>query len=782
MPRDIPISVHREVRRYTASSFIREAARDVLYTFAIYMAVTLGTGVVLLLVWRQDRAQTFTALLGLSHLIWTLNPLAYLATRSTDAFWHHVGLVGLVLVGTCYLSLLTLGCMHLSGRHFSKWKLLATGAFLFLFHIALILVDLHWAQMGFAVLNTVIGVIVAWWLRQQGPGERASAVLIVLCGLNQFTYVLMGEPGALLQTTIAAALRLLLGMSLMYAALARTGQAVQRLHDRFFELTERSPQGVTVVRKGMVAYANPAFRAIFGMRNPALDPPVFSPRWVEQTVPEAERQGAEVIARRVLDGQLKQAEWHGERCSLDGRRLHLRFKAWQVEWDGAPALQVVVTDDTARVDATQALLWRATHDELTGLPNRSALLQRLRELFDDPARPVFALILMDVDRFKLFNEAHGQSVGDEVLKALSADLVSELSNRAQVMRMGEDEFALLIECPEAVDVAEQLAERVKAMLRDPLDLPDHRFFLDVSMGVASHPSTAQDAEAFLQVAHAAMHEAKRLPGTSVQWASADGVQALGAFFSAEQALRAGLQNDEFKLVYQPKVAAKSGRLLGFEALVRWDRPGVGRISPLDFIPAAERNGLIVPLGALILREACKQLARWRDQGLTLVPVAVNVSPLQLLDAQFPESVLAILREFNLPPTCLTLEITETAAVAHMDQANEQISQLRKAGVEVALDDFGTGFSSLNMLRSLPLRTVKIDRSLIDPMPNQEANAVVKAICDLASVLSLDVVAEGVETEAHASAAMSAGCDVLQGFLFAKPLEVDEATRWLSDRY
>ncbi len=753
-----------------------------LYTFAIYMAVTLGTGCALLLVWRQDRAQTFTALLGLSHLIWTLNPLAYLAARSSDPLWHGLGLVGLGLVGSAYIALLTLGCSHLSGRRFTLWKWLGAGAFVLAFHVALILVDLQWAQLGFACLNMVVGLVVAWWLRKLGPGERVSGVLIVLCGLNQFTYVVMGEAGTLLQTSIAAALRLLLGMSLMYAALNRSGQAVKRMRDRFFALTERSPQGVTVVRAGMVAYTNPAFRQIYGMRDPAHDPPVFSQQWVEATVPDGEREGADAIARRVLDGQLTQAEWGGERLSLDGRRLHLRFRAWQVEWDGAPALQVVVTDDTARHDATQALLWRATHDELTGLPNRSALLQRLRELFEADARPPFALILMDVDRFKLFNDAHGQSVGDEVLRALSAMLVRHFAALAEVMRLGEDEFALLICGDNPAALAEQLTQHAKDMLREPLQLSEHDFFLDVSMGVASCPSSAQTAEALLQSAHAAMHEAKRLPGTSVQWATEQGAQGLVAFFSAEQALRAGLQNDEFTLVYQPKVAATSGQLLGFEALVRWDRPGVGRISPLEFIPAAERNGLIVPLGALILREACRQLALWRDQGLRLVPVAVNVSPLQLLDVDFPALVMQTLRDFDLPPGVLTLEITETAAVTHMDQANEQIRQLRQAGVEVALDDFGTGFSSLNMLRSLPLRTVKIDRSLIDPMPNQEANAVVKAICDLAAVLKLDVVAEGVETPEHAAAALGAGCDALQGFLFAKPLEVDEATRWLTDRY
>jgi diguanylate cyclase (GGDEF)-like protein/PAS domain S-box-containing protein len=754
----------------------------VLYTFAIYMAVTLGTGCGLLLVWRQDRTQTFSALLGLSHLIWSLTPLAYLAARSLDPAWQIGGRVALILSAAAYLNLLMLGFSHLSGHPFNRRKALWVTVLIAASSFPLMMTHPQWAQLAFAVLNTAIGVIVASWLRKMGPGEKLCGVLIVLCGLNQFTYGLMGEPGALLQTAIAAALRLLLGMSLMYAALTRSGQAVKRMRDRFFELTERSPQGVTVVRKGMVAYANPAFRQIYGVSDMTECPRIWSKDWLDVTVPESERQAAEAIARRIVDGSLTQAEWSGERRSLDGRRLHLRFRAWEVEWDGAPALQVVIVDDTARVEADRALHWRATHDELTGLPNRNALLQRLRDLFEQPVRLAFALILMDVDRFKFFNEAHGQGVGDEVLKVLAANLRERFADHAEVMRLGEDEFALLLMGEDPVAAADAAAQSIKEMLRDPLALPDHTFFLDVSMGVASCPSSAHSADALLQAAHAAMHEAKRLPGTSVQWATEQGTQGLVAFFSAEQALRAGLQNEEFNLVYQPKVAAHSGQLLGFEALVRWDRPGLGRINPMDFIPAAERTGLIVPLGAQILTVACKQMALWREQGLHVVPVAVNVSPLQLLDAEFPAAVMSTLREFNLPPQCLTLEITETAAVTHMDQANEQISQLRQHGVEVALDDFGTGFSSLNMLRSLPLRTVKIDRSLIDPMPSQEANAVVKAICDLAAVLRLDVVAEGVETEAHASAALRAGCDALQGFLFAQPLEVDEATRWLIERY
>jgi diguanylate cyclase (GGDEF)-like protein/PAS domain S-box-containing protein len=746
------------------------------------MAVTLGTGGALLLVWRQDRTQTFSALLGLSHLIWALTPMAYLAARSAQPVWHMVGLVTLLLSAGAYLNLLMMGFSHLSGRPFDRRRALWVTAVVSCVGLPGLMTHPQLMQVGFGVINTAIGLIVASWLRKMGPGEKLCGVLIVLCGLNQFTYGFLGDAGAMLQTAIAAALRLLLGMSLMYAALTRSGMAVKRARDRFFELTERSPQGVTVVRHGMVAYSNPAFRQIYGISDPRQCPRILSREWVEATVPEADRAAADAIATRVLDGSLTQAEWTGERRALDGRRLHLRFRAWQVEWDGAPALQLVVVDDTARIEADRALHWRATHDELTGLPNRNALLQRLRDLFAQDKPPEFALILMDVDRFKLFNEAHGQAVGDEVLKVLATSLCERFAAQAEVMRLGEDEFALLLMDDDPSRAADAVAQGVKKMLHEPLSLPDHRFFLDVSMGVASYPSSARSPDALLQAAHAAMHEAKRLPGTSVQWATEQGTQGLVAFFSAEQALRTGLQNAEFNLVYQPKVAASSGRLLGFEALVRWDRPGLGRVNPMEFIPAAERTGLIVPLGAQILRAACRQMASWREQGFNVVPVAVNVSPLQLLDTDFPAAVMRTLHEFDLPPRCLTLEITETAAVTHMDQANEQISQLRQQGVEVALDDFGTGFSSLNMLRSLPLRTVKIDRSLIDPMPSQQANAVVKAICDLAAVLRLDVVAEGVETEAHASAALLAGCDALQGFLFAQPLDVDEATRWLVERY
>ncbi len=750
-----------------------------LYVFAIYIAVTLATGVALLLVWRHDRRQSFTALLGLSHLIWTAYPLSYLGVRSPDAWLHSLGLLGLAVVPSLCLALMVKGIGSLSGRHVTRRQLLALLITLVLAHVAIMLHDIGMAQAGSATINITVSFVVASWLRKQGPGERFTGILLVLAGLNQFNFVFQPEDGgAMLQTAVATVLRLMLAMALMYAALTRSAEAGQRVRDRFFQLTDRSPQGVAVVISDHVVYINPAFQSIFGMDRVNQSPRVFSPEWLNITTPLATRKAIHQHLAQVHNGTLAVAEWEGERTALDGRALYLRYKAWKVEWDGEPALQVVVSDDTVQHEAARALMWHATHDELTGLLNRSALLQRLRELFDSANQPAFALILLDVDRFKLFNDAHGPAVGDEVLKALSVQLLHTVNDRAELMRLGEDEFALLLVNPDNQMVARQLTQDIQAMLTQPLTLSAHRFFLDVSMGVALHPGVAASPYALLQAANAAMREAKRLPGTSVQWATEAGSNGLAAFFDAEQALRAGFENNEFNLVYQPKVAAQGHRLVGFEALVRWDRPGVGRISPMDFIPAAERNGLIVPLGALILTQACRQLAKWRDEGLPLVPVAVNVSPLQLLDAQFPSAVMNTLAQFQLPPQWLTLEITETAAVAHMDQAREQISQLRQQGVEVALDDFGTGFSSLNMLRSLPLHTVKIDRSLIDPMPESHAVAVVKAICDLATVLDLDVVAEGVETEAHAQAALAAGCHSLQGYHFARPLDVPDATQWL----
>ena len=755
-------------------------------------AVNLVVGIALLLAWRAAQDLSFSRWLGWSFIVHAINPLAALVYQSNTGPWNVVSIYALIATSLSALILWLVGVSHLAARPIRKT--VAMSGWLGALILSALLLDAgpRVVLTSSATLTMIAGVVALAWLRRLGRNERLAGIAMVLLGLNQYIWVVAGNASLLWQISFAVVLRVVLGLALFHAVISRSSARAGHLRDQLMHLIDRSHQGVAVMQDGVMKYTNPAMLRIFGLSADGQALVAARSQWREMTMPESERAASLDRHRQIVSGELPEAQWTGERRSFDGRTLQLRFSAWRADWDGAPAEQIVVTDDTAHFDAMQTLLHQATHDELTGLPNRSALMLRLRELCasgnpDVPAKPPapFALVLLDVDRFKLFNEAHCPTVGDDVLRVLARNLQVVLDGRAEVMRLGEDEFALLAPHAGSVDgadsVASELAQAVRELLTHPVVLAQHLFFLDVSMGIALYPATARHPEALLRAANAAMHEAKRTPGTSVQFAEARFERGSGATLEIEQALRAGMKSDEFSLVYQPKVEAKTGVLVGFEALVRWMRPGVGLVEPQEFISAAERNGVIAPLGNMILTLACQQLADWRQVFGAVVPVAVNVSPLQLLDPNFPDLVVRTLRHFKVPAELLTLEITESAAVMHMDEARAQITQLRAHGVEVALDDFGTGFSSLNMLRSLPLSTVKIDRSLIDPMPEPDAVAVVKAICDLAAVLHLTVVAEGVETTEHAAAARAAGCHALQGYLYARPLSPIDAAVWLGSR-
>ena len=764
-------------------------------------AINLVVGVALLLAWRAAQDLSFSRWLGWSFIVHAINPLAALVYQSDTGPWNVVSVYVLIATSMSALVLWLVGVSHLAARPIRKTVAMSGWVAMLILSALLLDAGPRVVLMSSATLTLIAGVVALAWLRRLGRYERLAGIAMVLLGLNQYIWVVAGDAGLLWQISFAVVLRVVLGLALFHAVISRSSARAGHLRDQLRHLIDRSHQGVAVMQGNTMKYANPALLRIFGLSADGQALVAARSQWREITMPESERAVSLARHHQIVSGELPEAQWTGERRSFDGRKLQLRFSAWRADWDGAPAEQVVVTDDTAHFDAMQTLRHQGTHDELTGLPNRSALMLRLRELCASgnpdvpdvlgvPVKPPapFALVLLDVDRFKLFNEAHCPTVGDDVLRVLARNLQVVLDGRAEVMRLGEDEFALLVphvgsagSADSVASVASELAQAVRELLTHPLVLAQHLFFLDVSMGIALYPATARHPEALLRAANAAMHEAKRTPGTSVQFAEARFERGSGATLEIEQALRAGMKSDEFSLVYQPKVDAHSGALVGFEALVRWVRPGVGLVVPQEFISAAERNGVIAPLGNLILTLACQQLADWRQEFSTVVPVAVNVSPLQLLDPNFPDLVVRTLRHFNVPAELLTLEITESAAVTHMDEARAQITQLRAHGVEVALDDFGTGFSSLNMLRSLPLSTVKIDRSLIDPMPEPDAVAVVKAICDLAAVLHLTVVAEGVETTEHAAAAQAAGCHALQGYLYARPLSPIDAAVWLGAR-
>jgi diguanylate cyclase (GGDEF)-like protein/PAS domain S-box-containing protein len=438
-----------------------------------------------------------------------------------------------------------------------------------------------------------------------------------------------------------------------------------------------------------------------------------------------------------------------------------------------------------REAAEKRLTHQALYDALTGLPNRALLMSRLREGLARAKRngTRIDVLYLDVDDFKVINDSRGHAAGDEVLSALSirlgdtvraGDTLGRLAPSV-VARLGGDEFALVLEdcgAPEAV------AERLGGLLREPLQLSDSEAFVSVSIGSARAltPGTGTSAEEVLAAANLAMHEAKRAgKGHHVAFDPAMQEKARRRHELGDELHRA-VENREFELHYQPIVAMDDGRVVGAEALIRWRHPVRGLVPPNDFIQRAEETGLIVPIGTWVVREACRRAAQWRATAGVDLTIAVNVSGRQLRQSQrhdFVSTVRHALKDAQLEPQRLCLEVTESVLMERAEDAIAMLTELRRDGVEVAIDDFGTGYSSLGALRRLPVNVVKIDRSFVTQLPQDDKDASIAwTIVQLAHRLGMTVVAEGVETAGQHEVLRGNGCDRAQGYLFSRPLDAD----------
>lgn len=744
-----------------------------MYLYFTNTVVFLMMGVALLLVWRIHAAQTFARDIGWSSIAAGVVSSGYYFYRTEPAPYAQLAFIVASAGAVLNLLLLCSGVMRLAGRRLPA-AVMATMAVPMVLLLALLPLRekmVFWPLVVFLFVSG-LGLLATRWLWRRDRIERSVGPLLVLLGLNQLIVVVQGEEGMGLHLFLAIVLRVAMACVFLFSALERSVREASRLYARFAMLTEHSLQGVVVTDGNSVLYSNPAARTIYGMGQvvSTVDP-------LNQVPASSFSADALLYHHQQLhEHDLDVTSWEGRRRVADGRERDLAFTAWRIDWDGKPATQILITDDTERLAAARELAYQASHDELTGLPNRTVLMERLRRLCDTgEGSGHCVLVVLNINRFKLFNQSQGQVAGDNVLKAFAGKLQNCLGPDAELMRLGGDEFAIL---DRDAGNARNLAWRLHGVCLQPLHVPGGEFFIDASMGMAICPDNGGDAEALLRAANAAMYHAKRTPGTSLEMAEQRYEQLSSQALEQEQALRKGIKGHELYLYYQPKVDATSGRLLGFEALARWHRAGIGDVSPVDFISVAEHTGMIAELGAMLLQQACAQIAAWRAALGECVPVAVNVSPMQLLNPGFLQLVEDALQHCGVPARYLTLEITESAAVENLDNTCSQLQQLRELGVQVAMDDFGTGFSSLSMLRSLPLHSLKIDRALIDPLPAPDALAVVTAICQLADALQLRVVAEGVETPAHAEAARQAGCDELQGFLYARPLTPEDAEQWL----
>jgi diguanylate cyclase (GGDEF)-like protein/PAS domain S-box-containing protein len=427
-------------------------------------------------------------------------------------------------------------------------------------------------------------------------------------------------------------------------------------------------------------------------------------------------------------------------------------------------------------------LTRLTHYEsLTGLPNRALLTDRLNHAIAraDRSGNLLAVMILDLDNFKEINDALGQAVGDLVLTEAARRLQSCLRSIDTLARLGDDEFAVLLEALPDFEEISQVAQRILSAVAERAEVARHELYLSASIGLAVYPVDDQDAEALLRNANLAMHHAKREGRNNFQRFSHDMATRTERHAELKLRLRRALERGEFRLQFQPLVTLASGQVLGAEALLRWmDKDRL--VSPAEFIPIAEESGLIVPIGLWALREACIQCRAWLDLGCPWIQVAVNLSPRQFRQKDIVKAIEATLLETRLPARCLELEITETTVMHSTAHTIGALHELTALGVRISVDDFGTGYSSLAYLHRFPVHKLKIDQSFVrDITTDPDDAAIATAVIALAHTLKLRVVAEGVETEEQLAFLTARSCDRMQGYLFSHPLPASECTAFLA---
>ncbi|MBU1639480.1 MAG: EAL domain-containing protein [Proteobacteria bacterium] len=427
------------------------------------------------------------------------------------------------------------------------------------------------------------------------------------------------------------------------------------------------------------------------------------------------------------------------------------------------------------------LKYQANHDGLTGLPNRTFFQFRLLDALEDAGRhdEKMAVLILDLDHFKHINDSLGHLVGDYLLKEVCARLEGCLGG-AILARLGSDEFGVVVEGLISEEWAVKVAEQIKLSLTMPIFFEGHELFISTSIGITFYPEDGRDPETLMKNGDIAMAQAKGRGGNTYQVFHREMDERIANMLALESNMRRALDKEEFAVFYQPKVDMRSGEIIGMEALVRWILPEGGMVSPADFIPLAEKTGLIVFLGEWVLKTAAQQAKKWWDLGYHL-PVAVNLSPRQFQEENLVSLVRDTLVETGLPPAALELEITEGVVMENEENALKILHEINEMGVQLSIDDFGTGYSSLHYLKQFPIHTLKIDKSFVDNIPADSENvAIATAIIYMGKSLGLKVIAEGVEEMEQCVFLRNLGCDQLQGWLFSPAVDNEKFTKMLEE--
>lgn len=431
-----------------------------------------------------------------------------------------------------------------------------------------------------------------------------------------------------------------------------------------------------------------------------------------------------------------------------------------------------LTDISERKKNEEAINNMAYHDSLTGLPNRSMFYNVLSDTLNKAERNGnrACLLFLDLDDFKSVNDTLGHVYGDQVLKMIGQMLKHTIEENAIIARLSGDEFVVLFPRIDGIKEIEEYAKAILQLFQQPVSFEDHEIYITLSIGIAMYPDDGTDAETLIRNADIAMYCAKERGKNNYQLYNGEMDTKIVRKLMLESNLRYAIKNREFKVYYQPIIDIESGAITGMEALVRWIRSNGEIVPPMDFIPMAEETGLIVPIGEYVLRTACKQNRDWQNAGFAPIRMSVNMSPRQFQQPDLIDKIKEILADTGLEPNLLSLEITESVTMNDLDLTIKTIEKLRNMGIEVSLDDFGTGYSSLNYLRKLPIDTLKIDKAFVRDLTEKSGEVtIIKAIIMLAHSMNLKVVAEGVENHNQFSFLKGQNCDMVQGFLFSRPL-------------
>lgn len=591
---------------------------------------------------------------------------------------------------------------------------------------------------------------------------------------DQFFLALIWLWAAILNTVVAVILTFLMSVIRQETRLLRESE--ERLVDFIDSANDLICSSFP---DGRLFYANRSWQRLLGYN---LEELAGLQLW--DLVPARNRARFTEEFRRIVDGgeaYLLEAMF----LTRDGREVSLEGHMTLSVKEGEPvAAWGSFRDVTERILAQKQLYQLAHYDILTTLPNRALLLDRMQRAKSRARREqhLMGLLFIDLDRFKVINDTLGHPVGDRLLVSVAGRLRSCCRETDTVSRIGGDEFIVVLEGLHQRSDAEAFAAKVMRRLAEPHLIDEHELFVTGSIGIALYPEDDEDLDNLLKKADIAMYAAKGNGSNTFRCYERQMDANAHKRFVMENSMRRALDNGNFLLHYQPKLNLLTGEITAMEALLRWDHPELGLVSPAEFIPLAEETGLIIPLGAWVLKQACAQNKLWQDEGHFSLRVAVNLSGYQLQQPDFLELVQRTLDEVGMHPRYLELEITETVVMQNPDFTVSLLGQLCDMGIHISIDDFGTGYSSLSHLKRFSINTIKMDKSFVrDVAHNRTDAAIATAIISMGRSLNLSVIAEGVETEGQLDFLKKTQCDEVQGFLFSKPIPPDEVIEFMKNR-